>query len=173
MSPNEALQNALEASQNAFVDAFGALYEHSPWVAARAWDAAKGVKFEGHAALLAAMREAVTRASRAEKLALLRAHPELAIKPAQGDKLTAHSSTEQRGAGLDRCTAEEAADFATLNKAYREKFGFPFIVAVKGLGPAEILSRFRARLENRPEAEFDTALEEVHKIARLRLEAKA
>ena len=102
---------------------------------------------------------------------LVRAHPDLAGKAALAGALTADSTAEQAGAGLDRCSPEELAEFHALNTAYKEKFGFPFIVAVKGLTRHDILEQFRRRLENDAATELATAFEQIHKIARLRLEA--
>jgi OHCU decarboxylase len=103
-----------------------------------------------------------------EKLALLRAHPDLAGKLAVGE-LTAASASEQAGAGLDRCTPEEFDRLQDLNARYKAKFGFPFIMAVKGRRRGEIIAAFGRRIENSPETEFETALAEVHRIALLRL----
>jgi OHCU decarboxylase len=104
------------------------------------------------------------------QLALLRAHPELAGKLAIAGGLTAESSAEQAGAGLDSCTPDEFASFSDLNDRYGARFGHPFIIAVRGLDRAAILAAFAARIDNDPTTEFATALAEVHKIARLRLE---
>jgi len=103
-------------------------------------------------------------------MSLLRAHPELAAARAEGEDLTAHSHSEQRGAGLDRCRPDEFTEFQRLNAAYRQKFGFPFIVAVKGLDRRQILDRFRSRLQNTPEAEFEEAVAQVIRIGYFRLE---
>jgi len=105
--------------------------------------------------------------------ALLRAHPELAGKLAVAGGLTAESTAEQTSAGLDRCTPDEFAAFKSLNETYNAKFGFPFIVAVRGLTRQQILAAFRARVDNDLETEFRTALDQVHKIARLRLDTMA
>jgi 2-oxo-4-hydroxy-4-carboxy-5-ureidoimidazoline decarboxylase len=114
------------------------------------------------------MRAAVEAAPHEQKLALIRAHPELAGRTAVADIAEA-SKREQSGAGLDRCTPEEFAEFQRLNDAYNARFGFPFIIAVKGLTRQDILAAFRARLDNDPETEFDTALEQIHRIAGFRL----
>lgn len=149
-----------------FVARYGGVYEHSPWVAEAAFGQPGIDTLEG---LHAAMRAAVENAGEDRQLTLLRAHPELACRRA--DSLSAESAGEQRGAGLDRCTAEEFAEFGRLNSAYRRKFGFPFIVAVKGLDRQAILAALRRRLENGRQTEFRTALDQVHRIARFRLEA--
>jgi OHCU decarboxylase len=101
----------------------------------------------------------------------MRAHPDLAGKTALAGELTADSNEEQSKAGLDQCTADEFERFQTLNVAYKEKFGFPFIMAVRESSRADILEAFARRLDNDYELEFETALQEIHKIARLRLAA--
>jgi OHCU decarboxylase len=112
-------------------------------------------------------------ADREAKFALIRAHPDLAGKAAVAGDLTADSASEQAGAGLDRCSPEEFARFQDLNAAYKGKFGFPFIIAVRGLGRTEILDAFERRIANDPEAEFATAIEQINRIARMRLAALA
>ncbi|WP_205648417.1 2-oxo-4-hydroxy-4-carboxy-5-ureidoimidazoline decarboxylase [Acuticoccus kandeliae] len=147
-----------------FVARYGAIYEHSHWVAERAWDG--GIDPGGDVA--ATLRRVVERAGHEAQLALLRAHPDLANRLGRS-ALTDHSANEQAGAGLDQCSDEEFAEFQSLNTRYVETFGFPFIIAVKGLDREKILAAFRARVEGTPETEFRRALDEVHKIARLRL----
>lgn len=158
---------ALEPSE--YLDYVGGIYEHSPWIAEAALQSPGDIGTVG--GLHAAMKTAVECADDEAKLALLCAHPELACAPAEASSLTAESQSEQAGAGLQHCTPEEFAEFQRLNKAYMEKFGFPFIIAVKGLDRQEILEAFRKRIENDRDTEFDTAIEQVHKIARLRLQA--
>lgn len=152
----------------AFVRALGGIYEHSPWVPARAQALAP---FETTEALLQALKEVVAAASEAEQLALLRAHPDLAGKAALSGELTERSSSEQAGAGLDRLSPAEYARFHQLNGSYKARFGFPFILAVKGHDKASVLRAFEARLANDAASERQTALEQVHRIARFRLEA--
>ena len=159
--------NALD--REGFVAALGDLYEHSPWVAARAWAARP---FRDEAALARALAAVVEAADEAEQLALLRAHPDLAGKAAVAGELTADSRAEQKGAGLDRLTAAEHARFTALNTAYRARFGFPFILAVKGADKAAILAAFAARLGNPHATERALALAEVNKIAGFRLAAR-
>jgi len=106
------------------------------------------------------------------KLALLRLHPDLAGKAALSGKLTDASTSEQAGAGLDQCTADELARFANYNDAYKAKFGFPFIMAVKGATKQKILAGFEARIDNSVPEEFQMALTQVHKIAEFRLADK-
>lgn len=158
-------------SRTAFVARYGGIYEHSPWVAEAVWDA--GAMPDEPEALAAAMAAVVEAAGEARQLALLRAHPDLVGRLGVAGDLTDHSRAEQAGAGLDRCTPEEFAEFQRLNAAYKARFGFPFIVAVRGLDRAAILAAFRRRLENDRASEFREALTQVHRIARLRLQAAA
>jgi OHCU decarboxylase len=152
-----------------FVSRFGGVFEHSPFVAERAYDDG----FVGdsltvdrvHTALVAIFRAA----SEEERLGVLRAHPDLAGRLAIAGKLTEDSKQEQAGAGLDRLSAEEHKRFTDLNDGYTEKFGFPFIIAVKGLNKDAILAAFEKRVGNSREQEFSTAAEQVEKIALLRL----
>ena len=149
-----------------FLATFSGVAEGSPWVAEAAWEEGP---FESLDSLHAAMGRAILGAGRDRRLALLRAHPELAGKAAALGRVTDDSRGEQSGAGLDSLSAAEQAKFRELNRAYRERFGFPFIVAVKGLTRDEILQSFAERLGNPPEAEFGRGLAEVIEIVRLRL----
>ena len=155
----------------AFVEAYGGIYEHSPWVAETVFDGGLGAGDDEAGVLAGRMAQIVDAADDAAKLALLRAHPELAGRLAVSGELTAESTAEQASAGLDRCTPEEFAEFHALNERYNTRFGFPFIIAVRGLSRQDILSAFRSRADNDRETEFATALQQVHRIARLRLEA--
>jgi 2-oxo-4-hydroxy-4-carboxy-5-ureidoimidazoline decarboxylase len=154
------------ASRAEFTRALGDVYEQSPWVAEAAFERRP---FASVAALHEAMTRAVRAAPRDAQLALLRAHPDLAGRAARAGALTAASAAEQASAGLDRLTGEESERFARLNVAYRERFGFPFIVAVRGQSRAGILAAFERRLAQPVAREIDTALGEVFEIARLRL----
>ncbi len=156
--------NALSPSE--FVQAFGGLFEHSPWIAERA---AATRPFADVQALLATMGEVLLGAEREAQLALIRAHPELAAKDRRASELTEFSGKEQGGAGLDTCTSDEAAALADLNVRYRDKHGCPCIIAVKGLGKEEILARLDARLAHDPEVEFQENLRQILRIARFRL----
>lgn len=149
-------------SRDDFVRRFGAVYERSPRFAGAVWDAGAP---DDEASLRAALRAAVEDLGPGPQMALIRAHPDLAGRIA----LSAESSAEQKGAGLDQCTPEEFAAFQQLNAAYTEKFGFPFIIAVRGLTRTLILDAFRQRIANDPEAEFAAALGQIHRIAALRL----
>ena len=157
--------NAL--TRDAFVAAFGDVAEHSPWVAERA---AEGRPYAGREALIAAFQSAIGDAPRDRRLALLQAHPDLAGKAALVGEVAEDSRREQAGAGLDSLTATEFARFTRLNEAYTARFGFPFILAVKGATKHDILAAFEARSENGPDEEFQTALEQVRRIVRFRLE---
>jgi OHCU decarboxylase len=153
-----------------FVDRYGGVFEHSPWVAEGAWDAGLDGRAENAADLHACMCTVLRAAPREKQLAVLLAHPDLAGKLAVAGQLTAESTSEQAGAGLDQCSPGEFGKFQALNAAYREKFGFPFIIAVKGLTRGEILSAFGERAGNDLETEFAAALRQVERIALLRLE---
>jgi len=154
-----------------FVQRFGGVFEHSPWVAERAHGLELGPAHDTAIGVWHALAR-VFRAARAdERLGVLRAHPDLAGKLARARRLTAESTAEQAAAGLDALTDDEYARFEALNCRYVERFGFPFIIAVKGLTKNEILEAFEQRIENSREAEFATACREVERIARLRLEA--
>ncbi len=157
-------------SRQDFVARFGDVFEHSAWIAEAAYDRGLSTDADSAEGLHAILCAILASASDEQKLALIRAHPDLAGRLALAGELTAASTTEQASAGLDRCSAEEYARFQTLNEAYMEKFGFPFIMAVKGRGRSEILAAFERRLENDPDNEFATALSEVERIALLRLQ---
>ena len=152
-----------------FIELFGGVYEHSPWIAEQAFKDGLSGKDDQPVNLATRMAGIVDSSSQSEKLKLLKAHPELAGKLAIKDQLTTDSKKEQGGAGLDACSKEEFEAFQHLNSQYSEKFGFPFIIAVKGLNRSKILETFRNRINNRKEDEFHQALSEVHKIARLRI----
>lgn len=152
-----------------FIARYAGVYEHSPWVAERVAElAADDADTERLAALMA---DCVDNASTELQLELIRAHPDLAGRAQVAGELTADSALEQASAGLEQCTPEEFERFQSLNTAYREKFGFPFVMAVRDCDRAEILDTFAARLQNDYDLEFETALVEIHKIARLRLDA--
>ena len=165
--------NATPSQQNRddFVAAYGSIFEHSPWIAERAWEAELGPANNTAVGLHFALRTQFRLATDAERLAVLRAHPDLAGKLAAARRLTAESTAEQASAGLDALTAEERQRFTELNAAYTTKFGFPFIIAVRDNTKASILAAFEKRLANSPEQEFATACAQVERIARLRLDA--
>ena len=151
----------------AFLKIYGGVYEKSPWIAEAVY--AQRAELDTVSKLRDAMREVVDTASSAKRLALICAHPDLACGPAI--KMTSHSVSEQKGAGLNSCTPAETAEFNNLNAEYRHKFGFPFIIAVKGLDKHQILAEFKRRMTNPASQEFSTALQQIHKIALFRLKA--
>ncbi len=155
---------------DSFIKMFGGVYEHSPWVAERAWERGAGSGHNDIEKLAALMADVVAHATDQEKMILIRAHPDLAGKAAVRGELTASSTSEQASAGLGECTAEEFERFQAYNTAYKEKFGFPFIKAVRNSNRHEILAGFEERLENDAETEFKTALMEIDKIAAFRLQ---
>jgi chitin deacetylase len=152
-----------------FVARFGGVFEHSPWVAERAFALELGPAHDSATGMHAALARAFRAASRDERLAVLRAHPDLAGKLVAARRLTAASSAEQASAGLDALTDAERARFTALNTAYTARHGFPFIIAVRDHSKAGILAAFEARLEATAEAEFETACGQVERIALLRL----
>lgn len=154
----------------AFVAAFADIYEHSPWVAEKAYDLGVDESLNDIESLQQRMADILLSASPEAQLALINAHPDLAGKAAVRGELTASSTSEQAGAGIHECTAEEFARFNELNDAYKAKFGFPFIKAVKGSNRHQILAAFEERIHNTPEQEFQTALAEINKIAMFRLQ---
>ncbi len=156
-------------TEEEFISRYSGIYERSPWVAEEAAaDAAGTDKLDRIAEIMA---DCVDNASTDRQLALIRAHPDLAGKAQIAGELTQDSSDEQASAGLDQCSVEEYERFQSLNEDYYEKFGFPFVVAVRGSSRAEILAVFARRLDNDAATEFEMALSEIHTIARLRIEA--
>jgi len=152
-----------------FVSHFGGIYEHSPWVAEQVAQISPDLADTNRLAEL--MADCVDNADTEQQLALIRAHPDLAGKAQIAGELTEDSTAEQTSAGLHQCSRTQYEKFEALNDAYKEKFGFPFVMAVRGSNCAEILDAFSKRLQNDYDLEFETALAEIHKIARLRLEA--
>lgn len=150
-------------TEAAFIERFGDIAEHSAWVAERA---ALSRPFAAHDALVDAFQRAVATATRPEQIELLRAHPDLAGRAA----LAPESQREQRGSGLDSLSPAELDRFTALNDAYRRRFGFPFILAVKGAGKDAILEAFEARIAGGRVEEFWVALSQVLRIIRFRLE---
>jgi 2-oxo-4-hydroxy-4-carboxy-5-ureidoimidazoline decarboxylase len=167
--PRIPLEQLNAASADDFVAALAGIYEHSPWVAA----AVAGQRpFASLNALDAVMAAAVRAATPEQQLALIASHPDLAGRAAQAGRITAESKSEQGNAGLDRLSAAEYVRFHLLNDAYREKFGFPFIVCVRRHTRDSILRQYERRLTNALDAEADTALGEICRIAALRLADK-
>ena len=154
-----------------FVNVFADIYEHSPWVAEKAFDLGLDQSVDEIEGLHQRMADILLSATHETQLALINAHPDLAGKAAIRGELTASSTAEQAGAGIGECSAEEFARFTELNDAYKAKFGFPFIKAVKGSNRQQILAAFEERIHHSAEQEFQTALAEINKIALFRLQA--
>jgi 2-oxo-4-hydroxy-4-carboxy-5-ureidoimidazoline decarboxylase len=157
------------ASAADFAAALGDVFEHAPWVAA---GAAAARPFSSVTVLHNALMDVVRTAPRARLLDFLRGHPELGGKVARAGAMTDASKAEQGGLGLDRLGAEDFARFERLNRAYRERFGFPFIICVRRHTRASIIDQFEQRLRNDPDTELAAALAEIGHITRLRLAAK-
>ncbi len=152
-----------------FIATYGGIFEHSAWIAERAFDLELGPAHDTAGGLHNALARMFRSASETEKLGVLTAHPDLAGKLAQAKRLTAESSAEQAGAGLDALTDDEKETFTMLNQAYVDKFSFPFIIAVRDHDKASILAAFRRRIENGRNAEFAEACSQVERIAEFRL----
>lgn len=151
-----------------FVELLGGIFEHSPWVAELVYSSRPFADTEQlHREMVAAMR----RAPQLQRMALLCAHPELAGREADCGSLTDESKREQAGAGLDHCSPRELQKIKSFNLAYRDRFEFPFIIAVTGLDRGQIINAMQRRLGNDSDTEFEAALGEVEKIARIRLDA--
>ena len=170
--PFESAAPSTLAKEN-FVAVYGGVYEHSPWIANLAYE--QGLRADNDTAegLSQALKAVVETASKDRQLELLRAHPDLAGKLAVDGKLTEASTSEQAGAGLDRCTPDEFDRFQSLNDAYKRKFNFPFILAVAGYRREQIVEIFERRVGNELEDEIREALDQVHRIALFRLIALA
>ncbi|MGB0944668.1 MAG: 2-oxo-4-hydroxy-4-carboxy-5-ureidoimidazoline decarboxylase [Marinomonas sp.] len=165
-----------ELSKDAFMAQFAGVYEHSDWVAELLWQqlevSVEKQCFDTVDAIASQMKNIVDTASYDLKLALLRAHPDLAGKAALAGELTDDSTSEQAGVGLDELNEEEFQRFQHINDSYKTKFEFPFIMAVKGATKTQIFDGFDARIDNSVEVEFARAVNEVHKIAGFRLAEK-
>ena len=151
-----------------FVESLGSIFEHSPWVADMVYN---DRPFDSSTELHKAMITAVKKAPEFQRMALICSHPELAGKEAAEGTLTSDSREEQSRAGLDQCSAEELLQLQSLNRAYREKFEFPFVIAVTGLDKTQIIAALESRLKNSASVEFDTSIDEIGKIGMIRLHA--
>ena len=160
-----------EMSREEFVSLFGGIYEHSAWVAESVWERGITVEQDSPGGLARIMAEVVAGASLERRMQLIRAHPELASKASLAGELTEDSQAEQAGAGLDRCSPEELHRLRELNAAYGKRFGFPFIVAVRGLSRQDILRCMESRLASDYADELAEALRQIDRIASLRLAA--
>ena len=167
--PPRRLQRPSQLQKSAFVRKFGGIFEHSAWVAERAHDLELGPAHDTAEGMQSALARIFRAANEDEKLKVLKSHPDLAGKLAQAKRLTAESKAEQASAGLDALTDEERDRFGGLNKQYTEKFGFPFIIAVKDYEKSSILKSFEHRIGNGHEEEFAEACRQVERIAFLRL----
>lgn len=163
------LSSVNDMERGAFVDALGSTFEHSPWVAEGAWTARP---FASVDALHAAMIDVVNCAPRDTQVAFLCAHPELAGKEAQAGTMTCESAGEQASAGLDALSRDEITELRALNARYRERHGFPFIVAVRRYTKAQIFEQLRHRIGCDSTAELQEALRQIAAITRLRIQAK-
>jgi OHCU decarboxylase len=168
--PHQRRTRPSQMGRTDFVARFGGIFEHSPWIAERAWALELGPAHDTPAGLHNALTRMFRSATEAERLGVLTAHPDLAGKLAAAKRLTAESTAEQASAGLDALTDAERARFTELNTAYVARHGFPFIIAVRDNTKASILAAFEARLNNDRATEFSTACAQVERIARLRLE---
>lgn len=166
MNEKITLQQLNTIDVNGFTKLLGGIFEHSPWVAEQV---AGQRPFDSVAKLHAAMVSRVEAAGVATQLALIRVHPELAGKAAVKGELTDESTKEQSGAGLNQCSPDEFETLQQLNTDYNQKFGFPFIVAVRGHTRHSIIALFAERLKNSPEREMGECLQQIYKISGLRL----
>jgi OHCU decarboxylase len=169
--PHQRIARPSQMDRAAFVAAWSGIFEHSPWIAERAFDLELGPAHDSAVGLHNALARIFRSASHAERLAVLNAHPDLAGKLAAAKRLTADSTAEQASAALDALTDDERAGFQRLNAEYTAKHGFPFIIAVRDNTKATILQAFKTRLANPTETEFQTACTQVERIALLRLKA--
>ena len=160
------LTNVNALDEDAFVALLGGIFEHSPWVARRAYGRRP---FDSRETLHVAMVDVVEHATRSEQLALLSAHPELGGNEARAGTLTAASAGEQSSAGLHALSPALSARIGGLNKAYREKFGFPFVIAVRDYDRDGLLAELERRLRHDPATELTNGLEQVYRIAAIRL----
>ncbi len=169
--PPADFERPSEMDRDTFVARFGGIFEHSPWIAERAWDLELGPAHDSAVGLHNALARMFRSASEPERLGVLTAHPDLAGKLALAKRLTAESTAEQASAGLDALTDAERAEFTALNDAYVARHGFPFIIAVRDYDKAGILDAFRRRIDNDRDTEFAEAARQVERIAALRLSA--
>jgi len=168
--PHRRRERPSRMERETFVARFGGVFEHSPWIAARAWALELGPAHDSATGLHNALARMFRSASPEERLGVLKAHPDLAGKLARARRLTAESTAEQAAAGLDALTDDERAAFETLNTAYVARHGFPFIIAVRDHAKPAVLAAFHQRLANDSDTEFATACAQVERIAELRLQ---
>ena len=158
-----------DLKRNEFLNIFGSLYENSPFIAEKVYE--EGLeKYSSAQEILFSMMTVVNRMSRKDQLKLIKEHPELGMRKQEASKLTEHSQKEQKGAGLDRLSDDEFEKLRLLNINYMKKFNFPFIIAVTGLNKKDIFENIEMRVKNGVDQEFETSLNEIHKIAKIRLD---
>jgi OHCU decarboxylase len=167
--PHQRFERPSEMSQQRFVELYGSIFEHSPWIAERAHGLELGKAHDCAAGVHNALCRIFRTASYQERHDVLTAHPDLAGKLAAAGRLTAESTSEQSSAGLDMLTDEERATFTSLNDAYVAKHGFPFIIAVRDHDKASIMANFHRRIDHSTEVEFEEACKQVERIAEFRL----
>ncbi len=167
--PHQRRDRPSQMDRATFTKTFGGVFEHSPWIAERAWELELGPAHDCAAGMHNALCRVFRSASEEERLGVLTAHPDLAGKLAQANRLTPESTHEQSSAGLDALTDEERATFTRLNEAYMARHGFPFIIAVRDHDKASIAAAFRRRIDNDRASEFAEACRQVERIAELRL----
>ena len=167
--PNHRFERPSQMTRERFVERFGGVFEHSPWIADRAWALELGPAHDTAVGVHSALARVFRSATEAERLGVLTAHPDLAGKLAQAKRLTEASSAEQAAAGLNALTDAERAAFTRLNADYVARFGFPFIIAVRDNTKATILAAFQRRITNERSVEFAEACAQVERIAELRL----
>ena len=154
--------------QEKFIKHYGSLYENSPHIALAIYESHR-LDTLSPLEILSLMKDYVTKMDHESKMSLILEHPELGIKKGLQNNLTAHSKKEQNRAGLDSLSGSDFNLLSSLNKEYMNKFKFPFIIAVSGLNKEDVFRNIQVRLKNTVEIEFNTALEEIHKIAEIRL----
>ncbi len=166
MTSKISLASLNQLDRDQFIESLGGIFEHSPWVADLVYE---NRPFDSKAQLHQTMVETVKRSPEFQRMALICNHPELAGKEAAEGTMTDDSQKEQSGAGLNQCSAEELSQLQSLNRSYREKFEFPFVIAVTGLDKNQIIAAIESRLKNSDRVEFDTNLAEIGKISLIRL----
>ncbi|AZV79229.1 allantoinase PuuE [Parasedimentitalea marina] len=167
--PHQRFERPSQMDLQTFVDKYGSIFEHSPWIAERAFELELGPAHDTAGGLHNALARMFRSASADERLGVLTAHPDLAGKLAAAGRLTAESTGEQAAAGLDLLTDDERTSFTRLNGQYVERYGFPFIIAVRDYDKASILAAFHTRINNSREQEFSEACKQVERIAEFRL----
>jgi 2-oxo-4-hydroxy-4-carboxy-5-ureidoimidazoline decarboxylase len=161
-----------QMTRTRFLSLFADIFEHSPWIASQVWDQGLEPRHDSPGALHQLFTRVVRTSPEDQQLSLLLAHPQLAVGIASSEELSAASQVEQKGAGLDQCEPREYAEFQNLNQVYLAKFGFPFIMAVKGSHRNQILEVLKSRSMGDKEKEFEAAMEQVLQIALFRIEEK-